>query len=396
MQTALYLKISVLLIALMATVASWLTGSHWVVTGLCAFTSAISVLPIVLSLRQHTQLDVEQTPSDVVVDLQAMTNGLMDSYQGQLDTINGDIEQLRSLLGNAIIELQSSFSGLNDTSQHQSTIVMELIKDSGHCANDNEDEDSFSYEEFATETQSLLAEFVGQIVEVSRDSIMVMHVIDDVADQMAVVVKLLEDVKGIADKTNLLALNAAIESARAGEAGRGFAVVADEVRKLSQSSNTFSDEIRDVVGKADDNIKLAQETVATMSSRDMNNAIRSKDKVDKMFARTEMMNEAMNLKLQDVNVISDKIHNDVGAAVRSLQFEDMTNQLLQHISQRIEQIQQASNEFSEALSGFIASENDEENKYFAEQAHQAVASMSDSRLSAVAQSDVEEGGIDLF
>lgn len=395
MRTALYLKASVLLTALGASVVSWVTDSHWVVTALCIITSVIASFSFKVTEQQPAKQTVDQ-PSDSLVDIQEMTNELLGSYQEQLDLVNGDIEQLRSLLGNAIVELQSSFSGLNETSQHQSAIVMDLIQNSGHYESDDDNEDSFSYDDFADETQSLLHEFVTQIVDVSRGSIMVMHVIDDVADQMTVVVKLLDDVKGIADKTNLLALNAAIESARAGEAGRGFAVVADEVRKLSQSSNTFSDEIREVVSKADDNIKRAQETVAAMSSRDMNNAISSKDKVDNMFKRTELMNEVMTVKLNDVNVISEKINMDVGAAVRSLQFEDMSNQLLQHISQRVEQIQDASNEFTEAVSGLISAKDADEYGGCIEQVQQAVAKMKTNRSSAVAQLDVGEGEIDLF
>ena len=99
--------------------------------------------------------------------------------------------------------------------------------------------------------------------------------IDDMAERMNKVESLLTDVKSIADQTNLLALNAAIEAARAGEREEGFAVVADEVRSLSQRSDRFNDEIRTVLGLAQENIDSAKETVSKLASKDMSFAIKS-------------------------------------------------------------------------------------------------------------------------
>ena len=68
-------------------------------------------------------------------------------------------------------------------------------------------------------------------------------------------------IEGFAFQTNLLSINAAVEAARAGEVGRGFAVVANEVRNLAQQSAKASQNIADLIGKSETDVRAGVKLV---------------------------------------------------------------------------------------------------------------------------------------
>jgi len=110
-----------------------------------------------------------------------------------------------------------------------------------------------------------------------------------------------EMIQNIANQTNLLALNAAIEAARAGEAGKGFAVVAEEIRKLAEQSNTFTQEIKEIIDELNRNSRNA---VDTINSAKKVAGIQS-DNVKYTEEKFELIAQA----IEKTNIVIDELSN---------------------------------------------------------------------------------------
>ncbi|GMU07903.1 methyl-accepting chemotaxis protein [Corallococcus caeni] len=74
---------------------------------------------------------------------------------------------------------------------------------------------------------------------------------------------IVDDVKTLADQSNMLAINAAIEAVRNGDSGKGFGVVAKEMRRLADQSIRATERIRDVL----DGVSMSMREAAQMSEQ---------------------------------------------------------------------------------------------------------------------------------
>jgi len=324
-------------------------------------------------------------------------HGLKSCSDEQVQVYFDELHKLKFIVADAVATMSNSFNTLHRLTSGQSQIVHSLLKDLEGGSSDSDA--TMTFQQFTEETDLVLGYFIEHILQISKQSMEMVGVINDVGSHMSQIEKLLGDVQKIADQTNLLALNAAIEAARAGEAGRGFAVVADEVRTLSKHSDKFSEEIRTVVVSSKHNIHLAQSMIEVMASKDMNLAISSKAKIGKMMADIAVINDKVSRSVAEVSQITEKVESSVNDAVRSLQFEDMCRQLIECLQQNLQHLRALSDEIDIGISVFKTSDPAEWEKQLNDGTDRIKAMKQEWRSAqntVVTQRSVAEGEIELF
>ena len=257
-----------------------------------------------------------------VVREQEQLLGELRSFVGkEIDGSRHEIERARELIRQAVAGLGGSFDAMNRKSRQQSQAMARIIAD-------QDGNSGVDVARFAQHASSRMEQLVEALEQVAGQSTNTVQHIDQMAQHLDGIFALLEDVKSIADQTNLLALNAAIEAARAGEAGRGFAVVADEVRNLSERSTTFNEQIRKLAHSSKDAIAKVRETVTHMASRDLDRSREARAEAAQMLQNVAAINASLGDGMREISECGRAIDGSVAEAVRALQFEDIATQAL--------------------------------------------------------------------
>lgn len=320
----------------------------------------------------------------------------------EVESVRGEMGQIRELVQDAILKLTGSFTGLREQSDQQHQLVSGLVStlDKADKADQADGEEGTSsavnVRQFVGETDQILRTFIDHIVLVSRQSMEMVHRIDELAAQMNQVGSLLKDINAIAELTNVLSLNARIVAARAGQSGMAFSVVATEVRKLAQSSHEFSDKIGVVVGNAQKNIKSVQNVIKVMASKDMNFAIEAKGRVDEMITEVSDIDRYTSETIGKVSTMAGEIAEQVGLAIMSLQFEDMVTQLTQSMERKFAVLEQLSTPLTQGLMGGAGLSEAERLARMRTLLAQQQERFDEVDRKVVQQDSMDEGDIELF
>lgn len=262
----------------------------------------------------------------------AVVTGCSGEFDYQFVQSQEELTRLKGLLDDAIGRVIQSFTSLDSLSKRQRELSVRITRGQSDAGSEE-----VGLENFITQTTKILQTFVDATMQNSRNASLLAEKMERINVAVSAVVRVLEEIEGISRQTNLLALNAAIEAARAGETGRGFAVVADEVRALSERTSHFSQQIRTEIGTVHELIRETEGAIHELATQDVDFAMKSKSGFDVAMSSIQKVNATTAHAVNELTQIVDEVEQQVGVAVTSMQFQDISTQLLGHTRTRIEQ-----------------------------------------------------------
>lgn len=216
-------------------------------------------LPIKAAVRNAEQIALGDLTQTIKSESSDETGQLLSALDQMQESLRGTIHQIAdasSYLAPAAEEVnavtEDASRGLlrqNEEIQQAANAVKEMTSAVEEVARNamTTSEASTKVSFHAGNGLSKAREAVAAVNKATFEITSSTSIVENLANEVRNIGKVLDVIRGIAEQTNLLALNAAIEAARAGEQGRGFAVVADEVRALAARTQSSTGEIESMI-----------------------------------------------------------------------------------------------------------------------------------------------------
>ncbi|MDH4287074.1 MAG: hypothetical protein OEV26_06615, partial [Gallionella sp.] len=188
----------------------------------------------------------------------------------------------------------------------------------------------------------------------------------------------------------------AILSDAIGKLVSNFILISDGVRDLSAHTNDFSRQIKEVADKINASLAAAEHAISQLAADEKAKAMESNKHVRSIMTELNAFNDAVASNALDLNVISTNVEQNVLVVISTLQFQDMSSQLIEHARMRMTALQEVANEMGKGGANPNQQEYLERIAAYNRLLEKHIVSQVKQKSSPVAQKDFGTGDIELF
>ena len=176
-----------------------------------------------------------------------------------------------------------------------------------------------------------------------------------------------------------------------------FIAISDGVRDLSEHTSSFSKQVRQLIEDVRSTLAASEHFTDSHASDDLP-AIKSNQHDQAMLSQFIAFNETVNANAIELNTISSKVEQNVLVVISTLQFQDMSSQLIEHARLRMTALQEIATEMGRGKGndGLSHREYLDQISAYNRLLQKHVMSLDKKKANPVAQKDFGTGDIELF
>ncbi|NOT82926.1 MAG: hypothetical protein HOP01_09475 [Gallionella sp.] len=175
-----------------------------------------------------------------------------------------------------------------------------------------------------------------------------------------------------------------------------FITISDEVRNLSANTEKFSKQVHELANEVTQKLRTAERFLDGLASNDPAMVRQSEAHMHAMIDSVTAFNETVASNAIDLNLISGKVEQNVLVVISTLQFQDMSSQLIEHARMRMQALQEVANEMAKQGNNPSSLDYLERIAAYNRLLDKHVVSLDKQKANPVAQKDYSSGDIELF
>jgi len=255
-------------------------------------------------------------------------------YLPHLSRMSKQLKRTSQQIETSVVDVCNSFQGIAERAR--STVA----RASGFLSSeDSGPSNKRSFERLIDNCGGTLVKILGtteEAGEISRSAIDRIKQMDKASQTISAALSKLEQ---IAHENKMLAMNARIEAAHAGVYGAGFGVVAVEVVSQTERTQAVTVEIGGLIANLRTLAESTLQDLQRMNDQDHKRMQQCRLEVDESLRDMQSTHGEMKTMLTGMTEDGTLLANDIGVAVRGLQFQDRTSQQIAHVVEDLDTVQ---------------------------------------------------------